>query len=310
MDSRQLHHFRSVVDHGSFTQAAEALQLTQPSLSLTVRKLEKDLNVKLLSRGRGGVRTTEAGDYLYGVATSIDSLLTTATTRLAEIASGSAGSVTLCSAPEFNWLYMPEILCRMRLRAPEVSVSLKDLEPTATLREVLDGSAELGILLTTNPQRFRQDYGAQLTIDCAAEIEVRVALPERLKGLPDPVRLTDLSAETWLLPPRWPELSGLPEAMDQVWAKAALSKPVTVQEVPTLQTGLPLVAGDYGISLLPHTAQALGQQGVHFRRIAEALPTVQALVIHRADHALSPAARTLNDVLLNANTEPTPAVAR
>lgn len=272
MDSRQLHHFRSVVDHGSFTQAAEALQLTQPSLSLTVRKLEKDLNVKLLSRGRGGVRTTEAGDYLYGVAASIDSLLTTATTRLAEIASGSAGSVTLCSAPEFNWLYMPEILCRMRLRAPEVSVSLKDLEPTATLREVLDGSAELGILLTTNPQRFRQDYGAQLTIDCAAEIEVRVALPERLKGLPDPVRLTDLSAETWLLPPRWPELSGLPEAMDQVWAKAALSKPVTVQEVPTLQTGLPLVAGDYGISLLPHTAQALGQQGVHFRRIAEALP--------------------------------------
>ncbi|MHB2253198.1 LysR family transcriptional regulator [Corynebacterium aurimucosum] len=310
MDSRQLHHFRSVVDHGSFTQAAEALQLTQPSLSLTVRKLEKDLNVKLLSRGRGGVRTTEAGDYLYGVATSIDSLLTTAATRLAEIASGSAGSVTLCSAPEFNWLYMPAILRRMRQRAPEVSVSLKDLEPTATLREVLDGSAELGILLTTNPQRFRQDYGAQLTINCAAEMEVRVALPERLKGLPDPVRLTDLSAETWLLPPRWPELSGLPEAVDQVWAKAALNKPVTVQEIPTLQTGLPLVAGDYGISLLPHTAQALGQQGIHFRRIADALPAVQALVIHRADRALSPAARTLNDVLLNANAEPTPAVAR
>lgn len=310
MDSRQLHHFRSVVDHGSFTQAAEALQLTQPSLSLTVRKLEKDLNVKLLSRGRGGVRTTEAGDYLYGVATSIDSLLSTAATRLAEIASGSAGSVTLCSAPEFNWLYMPAILRRMRQRAPEVSVSLKDLEPTATLREVLDGSAELGILLTTNPQRFRQDYGAQLTIDCAAEMEVRVALPERLKGLPDPVRLTDLSAETWLLPPRWPELSGLPEAVDQVWAKAALDKPVTVQEIPTLQTGLPLVAGDYGISLLPHTAQALVQQGIHFRRIADALPTVQALVIHRADRALSPAARTLNDVLLNANAEPTPAVAR
>ena len=70
------------------------------------------------------------------------------------------------------------------------------------------------------------------------------------------------------------------------------------------------MAGDYGISLLPHTAQALGQQGVHFRRIAEALPTVQALVIHRADRALSPAARTLNDVLLNAYAEPTPAVAR
>ena len=310
MDSRQLHHFRAVVDHGSFTQAAEALQLTQPSLSLTVRKLEKDLNVKLLSRGRGGVHTTEAGDYLYGVATSIDSLLTTATARLAEIASGSAGSVTLCSAPEFNWLYMPEVLGRMRQRAPEISVSLKDSEPATTLKQVLDGSVEVGILLTTHPQRFQQDYSRKLSIDCAAEMELRVALPQRLESLPDPVRLTDLTAETWLLPPRSSELNGLPEVMDQVWAGAGLSTPVTVQEVPTLQTGLPLVAGDYGISLLPHTAQALGQQEVHFRHVAETLPTMQALVIHRADRALSPAAGTLVDVLLDTSTEATAAIAR
>lgn len=310
MDSRQLHHFRTVVDHGSFTQAAESLQLTQPSLSLTVRKLEKDLNVKLLSRGRGGVQTTEAGDYLYGVATSIDSLLNTAAVRLAEIASGSAGSVTLCSAPEFNWLYMPAVLRRMRQRAPEVSVSLKDSEPTTTLKQVLDGSVEIGIILTTNPQRFRQDYGTQLTIDCAAEMDLRVALPQRLADLPDPVQLSDLAAETWLLPPRCPELSSLPEVLDQVWAAAPLSKLMGVQEISTLQTGLPLVAGDYGISLMPHTAQALGQSGVHFRRVAETLPTMQALLIHRTDRALSPAARTLVSALLSTSTESTPAVAR
>lgn len=310
MDSRQLHHFRAVVDHGSFTQAAEALQLTQPSLSLTVRKLEKDLNVKLLSRGRGGVQTTEAGDYLYGVATSIDSLLTTATARLAEIASGSAGSVTLCSAPEFNWLYMPAILGRMRQRAPEISVSLKDSDPTTIVKQVLDGSVEIGILLTTNLQRFHQDYGKKLTIDCVAEMGLRVALPQRLEGLPAPVRLADLSAETWLLPPRWPEINGLPEVMDQVWAAAGLSTPTAVQEIPTLQTGLPLVAGDYGICLMPHTAQALGQQGVHFRRIADTLPSLQALVIHRADRALSPTARTLVNILRSTRTEPSPAIAR
>lgn len=41
MDSRQLHYFRSVVDNGSFTHVAEALEMTQPSLRLSIRKLEK-----------------------------------------------------------------------------------------------------------------------------------------------------------------------------------------------------------------------------------------------------------------------------
>ncbi|AJI79638.1 MULTISPECIES: LysR family transcriptional regulator [Corynebacterium] len=299
MDSRQLHHFRTIVDHGSFTQAAETLRLTQPSLSLTVRKLEEDLNVKLLSRGRGGVKTTEAGEFLYGVATSIDSLLATATTRLAEIAAGSAGSVTLCSAPEFNWLFMPTVLRRMRQRAPQVNVSLSDLEPTATLKRVLDGSVEIGIIPSTNPQHFQNRYGDQLAISRAADMEFRVALPQRLSHLPDPVRLSSLTTETWLLPPRWPELSGLPELLDQLWATSPDCKPAIVQEISTLQTGLPLVAGDYGISLMPHTAQALGQRGVHFHRIEEPLPSMEALLIYRADRALTPAAQTLIDILLD-----------
>ena len=44
MDTRQLLYFRAVVDNGSFTHAAESLDMTQPSLSLSIRKLEKELN--------------------------------------------------------------------------------------------------------------------------------------------------------------------------------------------------------------------------------------------------------------------------
>ena len=51
MDTRQLLYFRAVVDNGSFTHAAESLDMTQPSLSLSIRKLEKELNAQLLSRG-------------------------------------------------------------------------------------------------------------------------------------------------------------------------------------------------------------------------------------------------------------------
>ena len=75
MDTRQLLYFRTVVDNGSFTHAAESLDMTQPSLSLSIRKLEKELNAQLLSRGRSGVSTTEAGDYVYETAVKVDALL-------------------------------------------------------------------------------------------------------------------------------------------------------------------------------------------------------------------------------------------
>jgi len=75
MDTRQLLYFRAVVDNGSFTHAAAALEMTQPSLSLSIRKLEKELNTQLLSRGRSGVTTTEAGDYVYDTALKVDALL-------------------------------------------------------------------------------------------------------------------------------------------------------------------------------------------------------------------------------------------
>ncbi|MDO5032913.1 LysR family transcriptional regulator [Corynebacterium sp.] len=92
MNSRQLHYFRTVVDHGSFTHAAESLDMTQPSLSLAVRKLEQDLNVQLLSRNRTGVTTTQAGRYLYGVALEVANLLATAEARLADFAEDAPSS--------------------------------------------------------------------------------------------------------------------------------------------------------------------------------------------------------------------------
>ena len=87
MDSRQLLYFRSVVDYGSFTHAAEALDMTQPSLSLSIRKLEKELDVQLLTRGRAGVKTTEAGDYLYSIAAKMNTLLSDAAQHITETVS-------------------------------------------------------------------------------------------------------------------------------------------------------------------------------------------------------------------------------
>src|SRR5688500_18345847 len=101
MESRQLHYYRTVVEHGSFTQAASALHMTQPSLSLVVRRLEEEFGVTLLVRSRQGVRTTEAGAYLYATAVRVMEQMHSAAEHLRSLAEGHAGRIVLSSAPIF-----------------------------------------------------------------------------------------------------------------------------------------------------------------------------------------------------------------
>src|SRR5690606_19164037 len=57
--------FVAVVEHGSYTKAAEALQVHRPALSKVIQNLEHELGVQLLHRTTRKVNTTPAGDEFY-----------------------------------------------------------------------------------------------------------------------------------------------------------------------------------------------------------------------------------------------------
>ncbi len=58
---KQLNYFLALVDHGSISAAANALNMAQPSLSENIAKLEKQMDAQLAIRGARGVQMTEAG---------------------------------------------------------------------------------------------------------------------------------------------------------------------------------------------------------------------------------------------------------
>lgn len=64
MELRQLRHFLAVVDHGSFSRAADALSLTPQALSKSLSSLEHSLSVRLLDRTTRHVSLTSHGEML------------------------------------------------------------------------------------------------------------------------------------------------------------------------------------------------------------------------------------------------------
>lgn len=297
MDTRQLLYFRAVVDHGSFTHAAESLDMTQPSLSLSIRKLEKELNAQLLSRGRSGVSTTEAGDYVYETAVKVDSLLSETQRHISEITGDKASTVSLASGAILNWEFTPAALAELKRIYPTANISLDDAEPATAIKHLLDGQVDLALLPTSDPKAFIRRYSPELTVHQVATFDYSVALPQRLAELESPVSLADLKKETWLVPPRSRELPELAEFYQDLWNSRPGLKPEKTQEVASLNSAIPMVSSGLGVSIVPNCAPTVQPHGIITRPIADDLPRYYAIVAYRTDRELTAATQDLVDIL-------------
>ena len=297
MDTRQLLYFRAVVDNGSFTHAAESLDMTQPSLSLSIRKLEKELNAQLLSRGRSGVSTTEAGDYVYETAVKVDALLNETQRHISEITGDKASTVSLASGAILNWEFTPAALAELKRIYPTANVSLDDAEPATAIKHVLDGQVDLALLPTSDPKAFIRRYSPELTVHQVATFDYSVALPQRLAELESPVSLAELKKETWFVPPRSRELPELAEFYQDLWNSRPGLKPKKTQEVASLNSAIPMVSSGLGVSIVPNCAPTVQPHGIITRPIADDLPRYYAIVAYRTDRELTAAAQDLVDIL-------------
>lgn len=99
MDLRQLRYFCAVVDQGSFNKAAEALSISPPALSLSIKKLEQDLAVPLLERKPGRVLPTAFGHCLYQSALQIQANVESAVDQLNRIRGIGNGRVNVGLLP-------------------------------------------------------------------------------------------------------------------------------------------------------------------------------------------------------------------
>lgn len=155
MELRDLKAFMAVVEHGSFTKAANESFVSQPSLSKSIKKLEDTLHVELLNRSTRNVELTDAGDIVYKQGQKIMRSVHDLHILLDDLLHIKTGSIKLGIPPLIGTLFFPKIARDFHQHYPEVHLELVERGAKMVGTLVENGEVDMGIVvLPTDERKF------------------------------------------------------------------------------------------------------------------------------------------------------------
>ncbi|OPZ65129.1 MAG: HTH-type transcriptional activator CmpR [Firmicutes bacterium ADurb.Bin506] len=146
MELRQLSIFLSTARHGSVTDAAKALFVSQPTVSLQIAALEKELGVVLFDRQSRGVELTEAGRILKRYADDILSLADMAAQAMGRYSAEVTGIVRAAASSVPADYVLPAAAAEFLSAHPSVMLELKRASSFDVVQQVLNYDVELGFV--------------------------------------------------------------------------------------------------------------------------------------------------------------------
>ncbi len=139
--------FKVICEEGSITKAAARLYVSQPSLSMSLKRLEEELGVTLIDRSCSPLRPTEAGRLYLETYRQVESLTRQMLEGMRDLRDGTGGSLTVGAAHFITSSILLRLIKGFRSWYPKIRVSL-----------VEGSSAELGAALTPGEIDLLLDY--------------------------------------------------------------------------------------------------------------------------------------------------------
>ena len=143
MDLLQLHYFQTVARTEHMTKAAEELSIAQPSLSKTIRRLEKEIGVPLFDRQGRSIKLNPFGKAFLGHVESVFQALDEGQRQIRDMAGLEYGEISLVAA-SLHWL--PELLHRFQLLYPSVHFHLSQCSPAEMPQQLEAGICDFCFL--------------------------------------------------------------------------------------------------------------------------------------------------------------------
>ena len=275
----QVEGFLEVARRGSVSRAAEALFITQPTLTARLQGLERELGTALFLRTSHGMRLADAGRAWIPFAERALRALVDGRDALEQVMTASAGHLMIAAAPAVSTYVLPELLERFVEAHPRVEVSVRTGHSEDVVELVLRDEVQLGLgrAIRHPDLELRPFHTEDLVLVCA---------PEHPFTQLSSVTMAQVAAEKLIMFDRT-------SSYYEITQGAFLSAGVRLHglmELDSIEAAKKMVERDLGVALLPGTAVAREIAGKTLRavKMKDAPPMQNVIVAYRRRDAGKP----------------------
>jgi LysR family transcriptional regulator of gallate degradation len=193
MDVRHLRNLLAVIEEGSLGRAAQRLNISQPALTKSVKRLEEQLGIPLFDRDSRGMKPTFFAESLKGYAKAACIGVAEAEKQIEALRKGTEGTITIAGPPVIMTELLPEVLMRIALERPKLQVRVLS-QNKGLFTELLDGKSSLVIAMLYN-EIPKQGLATQWLFDDRLVLAMR---PDHPLGKRRKIKPGDLLNQKWV----------------------------------------------------------------------------------------------------------------
>lgn len=302
MNLKQLRYVIVLSEQGSFSKAAEELNISQPSLSQYVRKIEQEIGIELFDRSGSVIRLTDAGREYIAAGRKIIDIEHQLMGRFSDIKDNKSGSLSIGISPHRSVCILPPAIACFRKLYPGIQVSVDERVGQELLDRAERGDYDICIATTPVDEKIFEcvsimDDECILAVPegSQTDLELRkksVGMKERKYPAVDVSLLNNREFITL----------AQPQLMQRILSDIcedygiSIKKPVVCTSLSATAT---LVAEGVGCALIPSSILNYGMKGISCYSVKQDIPHRNIVVLYRKGQLLSKAVRDLIKILKN-----------
>jgi DNA-binding transcriptional LysR family regulator len=290
LNLRDIRAFVAVAQTGNFTRAAARLHLSQPALTVQIRRLEETVGVRLFDRNSRNVALTPAGRELLPVLQKSLHDMEHVLIDARALGEGSSGMVRIACLPTFAASVLPDLILDLKKDVPHAGFYIRDVVASMVNTLVRNEDVDIGLTggdLSDAAFEILHSGVDRLVVVCPKEHP----LARRRR-----VKLKDLVSVPLVLTAQGTSVRAV---VDAALASSSYTPEITCE--PTyMMTAVAMVRGGLGVTILPGTArEVLAEPGLVARPIDDAAFVRPIALIKKRGRTLPPVTERFVAAMLN-----------
>lgn len=282
MDFKQLEAFITVAKLKSFSKAANAIYLSQPTISSNISSLEKELKIQLFDRTSKEVNLTPAGESFLEYATDIINTRNNAIANMSSFNNNISGKLNISASTTPCNAILPKLIKSFNNDYNNVKFNIKEQGSVGIIKDILELRCEIGLVGAIIENSRIRSYKIM--------DDELVLVSHKSLGLPSVVKEEDLMNYKFII--REKE-SATRKTLESALTKAEIdySKLKVVSQVNSLDAQFRLLKLGIGISVL---SKCLCEDLIKLDEIQ--LSKIEGIDLHRSIYLVISSRRTLTPV--------------